>query len=160
MVFLPLEILRQLIRPHGIATAHFGWPELVIKPLGQAVRRFGWIGLTLVFLATFLLLERYVHREVSALARIVFAILMLFIASTLWKLLGKKTGVVAGLEATQPDSLLAKLTWIWRPPPHCHSYFPCRTQSFGLCLRGWPIDHFAVSNYLACRCSIGPPRHR
>ena len=59
LVFLPLEILRQLIRPHGIATAHFGWPELVIKPLGQAVRRFGWIGLTLVFLATFLLLERF-----------------------------------------------------------------------------------------------------
>ena len=115
LVFLPLEILRQLIRPHGIATAHFGWPELVIKPLGQAVRRFGWIGLTLVFLTTFLLLERYVHREVSALARIVFALLMIFIASTLWKLLGKKTGVVAGLEATQPDSLLAKLTWIWRP---------------------------------------------
>ncbi|MDG1992498.1 MAG: mechanosensitive ion channel [Pirellulales bacterium] len=115
LVFLPLEILRQLIRPHGVATAHFGWPELVIKPLGQAVRRFGWIGLTLVFLATFLLLERYVHREVSALARIVFALLMIFIASTLWKLLGKKTGVVAGLEATQPDSLLAKLTWIWRP---------------------------------------------
>ena len=55
LVFLPLEILRQLIRPHGIATAHFGWPQLVIKPLGQAVRRFGWIGLTLVFLATFLL---------------------------------------------------------------------------------------------------------
>ena len=115
LVFLPLEILRQLIRPHGIATAHFGWPQLVIKPLGQAVRRFGWIGLTLVFLATFLLLERYVHREVSALARIVFATLMIFIASTLWKLLGLKSGVVAGLEATQPDSLLAKLTWIWRP---------------------------------------------
>ena len=115
LVFLPLEILRQLIRPHGIATAHFGWPQLVIKPLGQAVRRFGWIGLTLVFLATFLLLERYVHREISALARIVFATLMIFIASTLWKLLGLKSGVVAGLEATQPDSLLAKLTWIWRP---------------------------------------------
>ena len=115
LVFLPLEILRQLIRPHGVATAHFGWPELVIKPLGQAVRRFGWIGLTLVFLATFLLLERYVHREISALARIVFAILMIFISSTLWKLMGKKTGVIAGLEATQPDSLLAKLTWIWRP---------------------------------------------
>jgi potassium efflux system protein len=115
LVFLPLEILRQLIRPHGIATAHFGWPQLVIKPLGQAVRRFGWIGLTLVFLTTFLLLERYVHREISALARIVFATLMIFIASTLWKLLGLKSGVVAGLEATQPDSLLAKLTWIWRP---------------------------------------------
>ena len=115
LVFLPLEILRQLIRPHGIATAHFGWPQLVIKPLGQAVRRFGWIGLTLVFLATFLLLERYVHREISALARIVFATLMIFIASTLWKLLGIKSGVVAGLEATQPNSLLAKLTWIWRP---------------------------------------------
>ena len=115
LVFLPLEILRQLIRPHGIATAHFGWPQLVIKPLGQAVRRFGWIGLTLVFLATFLLLERYVHREISALARIVFATLMIFIASTLWKLLGLKSGVVVGLEATQPDSLLAKLTWIWRP---------------------------------------------
>ena len=110
LVFLPLEILRQLIRPHGIATAHFGWPQLVIKPLGQAVRRFGWIGLALVFLATFLLLERYVHREISALARIVFATLMIFIASTLWKLLGLKSGVVAGLEATQPDSLLAKLT--------------------------------------------------
>ncbi len=115
LVFLPLEILRQLIRPHGIAAAHFGWPEVVIKPLGQAVRRFGWIGLTLVFFATFLLLERYVHREISALARVVFAILMVFITSTLWSLLGKKTGVVAGLQATQPDSLLAKLTWIWRP---------------------------------------------
>ncbi|MBT3212129.1 MAG: mechanosensitive ion channel [Planctomycetaceae bacterium] len=115
LVFLPLEILRQLIRPHGVATAHFGWPELVIKPLGQAVRRIGWVGLTLVFLATFLLLERYIHREISALARIVFAILMLFIAGTLWRLLDTKSGVVAGLRATQPDSLIAKLEWIWRP---------------------------------------------
>ena len=115
LVFLPLEILRQLIRPHGVATAHFGWPVLVIKPLGQAVRRIGWIGLTLVFLATFLLLERYVHREISALARIVFAILMLFIAGTLWRLLDRKSGVVAGLQTTQPDSLIAKLEWIWRP---------------------------------------------
>ena len=115
LVFLPLEILRQLIRPHGVATAHFGWPELVIKPLGQAVRRIGWVGLSLVFLATFLLLERYVHREISALARIVFAILMLFIAGTLWRLLDTKSGVVAGLRATQPDSLIVKLEWIWRP---------------------------------------------
>ena len=115
LVFLPLEILRQLIRPHGVATAHFGWPELVIKPLGQAVRRIGWVGLTLVFLATFLLLERYVHREISALARIIFAILMLFIAGTLWRLLDKKSGVVAGLRATQPDSLIARFEWIWRP---------------------------------------------
>ncbi|MDB4358314.1 mechanosensitive ion channel [bacterium] len=115
LVFLPLEILRQLIRPHGVATAHFGWPVLAIKPLGQAVRRIGWIGLTLVFLATFLLLERYVHREISALARIVFAILMLFIAGTLWRLLDRKSGVVAGLQTTQPDSLIAKLEWIWRP---------------------------------------------
>ena len=115
LVFLPLEILRQLIRPNGIASAHFGWPDVVIKPLGKAVRRFGWIGLTLVFFTTFLLLERYIHREISALARVFFAILMIFLASTLWSLFGKKTGVVAGLQAAQPDSLLTKLAWIWRP---------------------------------------------
>ena len=115
LVFLPLEMLRQLIRPHGVAVDHFGWSKLVIQPLGRAVRRTAGLGLGLVFLARLLLLERTVHSELSPLARLVFAGLMLFIAGILWRLLDRRTGVTAGLLASYPDSPLAKLAWLWRP---------------------------------------------
>jgi len=114
LVFLPLEILRQLIRPHGVAVAHFGWSDLVIQPLRRAVRRTAWVGLGLVFFARLLLLERTVHSELSPLARIVFTILMTFVALLLWRLFDRKTGVTAALLAARPHGPLARLAWLWR----------------------------------------------
>lgn len=115
MVFLPLEILRQLIRPHGVAVAHFAWPNLAIQPLRRAISRTAWIGLSLVFLARLLLLERTLHSEFSPLARIVFSILMGFVAMTLWRLLDQRSGVTAAVLATRPNGLVARLAWLWKP---------------------------------------------
>jgi len=115
LVFLPLEMLRQFTRPHGVAVAHFGWSDLVIQPLRRAVSRTAWIGLGLVFLARLLLLERTSHSELSPLARMVFTLLMIFVAALLWRLLDQKKGVTAALLANRPGGLLARLAWLWRP---------------------------------------------
>ena len=115
LVFLPLEMLRQLIRPHGVAVDHFGWSKLVIEPLHRAVRRAAGLGLVLVFLARLLMLERMAHSELSPLARLVFAGLMLCVAGILWRVLDHRTGVTASLLASYPDTLMAKLSWLWRP---------------------------------------------
>ena len=115
LVFLPLEILRQLIRPHGVAVDHFGWSDSIIQLLRRAVSRTAWIGLGLVFFARLLLLERTVHRELSPLARLIFLVLMIFVALLLWRLLDRKQGVTAALLASRPNGLLARMAWAWRP---------------------------------------------
>ncbi len=115
LVFLPLEILRQLIRPHGVAVDHFAWSDLVVQPLRRAVSRTAWIGLGLVFLARLLLLERNTHSELSPLARIVFTVLMIFVAAMFRRLLDPKKGVTAAVLVNRPGGLLARLVWLWRP---------------------------------------------
>lgn len=115
LVFLPLEMLRQLIRPRGVAVAHFGWSRTVIDPLQRAVRRTAWLGLGLVFLARFLQLERSAHSEIVSLDRLVFTLLMAFVAILLWGLLDAKKGVTAALVTTRPGGALARLLWLWRP---------------------------------------------
>lgn len=115
LAFLPLEMLRQLIRPHGVAVAHFGWSPLVITPLRRAIRRASGLGLGLVFLARLLLLERTIHSELSPLARLVFASLMLCLTVILWRLLDRRTGLTAALLASYPETFMAKLNWLWRP---------------------------------------------
>ena len=115
LVFLPLEMLRQLIRPRGVAVAHFGWSSTVIEPLQRAVRRTAWLGLGLVFLARFLQLERSTHSEIVSLDRLVFALLMAFVAILLWGLLDARKGVTAALVTSQPGSALARTLWLWRP---------------------------------------------
>lgn len=115
LVFLPLEILRQLIRPHGVAVAHFAWPSLAIQPLRHAISRTAWIGLGLVFLTSLLLAERTLHSELSPLSRIVFSVLMVFVSGLLWRLLDPNTGVTAAIVATRPNGFLARLLWLWKP---------------------------------------------
>ena len=115
LVFLPLEILRQLIRPHGVAVDHFAWSDLVVQPLRRAVSRTAWIGLGLVFLARLLLLERNTHSELSSLARIVFTVLMVFVALVFRRLLDQKKGVTAAVLTNRPSGLLARMAWLWRP---------------------------------------------
>ncbi len=115
LVFLPLEMLRQLIRPHGVAVVHFNWPSPVINPLRQAVRRTAWIGLSMVFVTHFLLLQRSIHTELSSLARLSFAGLMLFVAFLLARLLHPQRGVSAALLAYRPHGPVAQLIWLWRP---------------------------------------------
>ena len=114
-VLLPLEVLRQLIRPHGVAMAHFAWTDSVIQPLRRAVRHTTGVGLVLVFLARFLLLERTTHSELSPLARIAFTVLMVFVSVILRRLLDRKSGVSAAILARRPDGILARLAWFWRP---------------------------------------------
>jgi potassium efflux system protein len=115
LVFLPLEVLRQLIRPHGVAVDHFAWSDLVVQPLRRAVSRTALLGLGLVFLARLLLLERNLHSELSPLARIVFSILMIFVAAVFRRLLDPKKGVTAAIFASRPGGLLARMAWLWRP---------------------------------------------
>lgn len=115
LVFLPLEMLRQLIRPHGVAVEHFNWPAPVINPLRQAVRRTAWIGLAIVFVTHFLLLQRSVYAELSSIARLSFAGLMLFVAFLLARLLHPQRGVSAALLAYRPNGPVAQLIWLWRP---------------------------------------------
>ena len=80
---------------------------MVIKPLGRAVRRFGWIGLTLVFFATFLLLERYVCVVRFCAGAGGLCSINDFHRKHAVESLGKKKPVLSrGSKQTQPDSLL------------------------------------------------------
>ncbi len=111
---LPLEFLRQFLRPHGVAAAHFDWPAAVTGPLRQAARRAVSFVLPLVFLWRLLDLESGSADEINAAARLVFVLLMAVVAVILWALARPATGFTAALAGGWGGPAAARLGWLWR----------------------------------------------
>jgi potassium-dependent mechanosensitive channel len=113
-VLLPLEFLRQLLRPHGVASVHFGWPAKVTGPLRQAARRAVAGALPLLFLWQLLDLESGSVDEVKAAARLAFMLLMAVVVGILWMLARPTTGFISTLAADWGGPAAVRLSWLWR----------------------------------------------
>ncbi len=113
-ILLPLEFLRQFLRPHGVAGGHFGWPAPVIAALRLAARRGVAFALPLVFLWKLLELESGSREEVIAAARLAFIILMLVVAWIIWALTHPTRGVTTALAREWGGAAAARLSWFWR----------------------------------------------
>lgn len=114
-LILPLQFLSQLIRPHGIASAHFGWPEGVITPLRQAVHRMAIFGVPLVFLWRLVNFESGADETLTATSRLAFIALMVVMTVILGRLAHPRLGIAAALTSGLIGSKAARLAWVWRP---------------------------------------------
>jgi potassium-dependent mechanosensitive channel len=114
-MILPLEFLRQLIQPHGIAAAHFGWPAAIITPLRQAVRRATFFGVPLVFLWRLVDFESGTLEALTATARLAFILLMVVMTVILARLAHPRHGIALALTSGMIGGKAARLAWVWRP---------------------------------------------
>jgi potassium efflux system protein len=113
-ILLPLEFLRQFLRPHGLAGGHFGWPAPVIAALRLAARRGVAFALPLVFLWKLLELESGSREEVIAAARLAFILLMVVVAWIVWAVTHPTRGVTTALARAWGGAAAARLSWFWR----------------------------------------------
>jgi potassium efflux system protein len=111
---LPLEFLRQFLRPHGVAAAHFEWPATITGPLRQAARRAATYALPVAFVWRLLDLESGSSDELTAAARLAFIALMAVVVVILWSLARPAAGFTATLASGWGGPAAARLGWLWR----------------------------------------------
>ena len=114
----PLELIRQVMRPGGLATAHFGWSERSANVLRLHMRWYIDLGLPLVLVVCLLTRSGNVRWE-SSLGRFVF---FAFMVLTSWFIRGithPKTGALATWLLHHRDGWLDRLKVIWHPLLFC-----------------------------------------
>lgn len=112
-VLLPLELLRQLVRNHGVALAHFAWPDVIIIPVRRTLRRSLLIGLPLIFLWSLVDIEAASRDELIAAARLLFMAVMLVVAVIFSSLAHPTRGIPR--DAFRSNTPTLKFGWLWRP---------------------------------------------
>jgi potassium efflux system protein len=112
-VLLPLEFLRQLVRSHGVASAHFAWPDAVTLPVRRTLRRSLFIALPCIFLWLLVDLELAGRDELIATARLLFIIVMLVVSAIFTGLAHPRLGIPQNAFKTNTATL--PLGWLWRP---------------------------------------------
>lgn len=112
---LPLELLRQIVRPCGLGEAHFNWPPLATASIRANLRWAIWIGLPLIFVWRILDAHGDGNVELSVLARLLFSAVMVLTAVLLWRVLHPRRGAAAVLVMRRPDGWAEKLRALWHP---------------------------------------------
>ncbi len=109
---VPLELLRQVLRSGGLATAHFGVSETTIVPLRQGLRVLIDLGLPLVVLWS--VCQSLGRALVDAsLGRLLFSLGMGLIAMLLWQSFHPKRGLLASHLRSNQDGWLSRLRHVW-----------------------------------------------
>jgi potassium efflux system protein len=112
-LLLPLEFLRQFLRPHGVAAAHFNWSPMVTGPLRLAAKRAVRYALPTLFLWRLLDFESGSGDEINAAARLVFIVLMVNVAAILWLLVRPASGFGKAIMAGWGGSA-SRIIWFWQ----------------------------------------------
>lgn len=112
--YFPLELMRQVCRPHGLAESHFHWPPTAVAKFRRHLRLVLFFGVPLAAIASFMggsgltygndVLERYF--SIAALA-----VLTVFSFRTLHP----RKGAPARLLAMDPEGWANRLAYLWYP---------------------------------------------
>ncbi len=109
---LPLEMLRQMLRPGGLAIAHFGVNVTTTAPLKQGLRVLIDLGLPLILLWS--VCQSLGRAQVNAsLGRIVFAAGMTLIAVLLWQSFHPRRGLLSSHLRHNQNGWLSRLRHFW-----------------------------------------------
>ncbi|MEM6363959.1 MAG: mechanosensitive ion channel domain-containing protein, partial [Planctomycetota bacterium] len=112
---LPLELLRQCLRPGGLAVAHFSANENALRGTRRWLRILIDIGLPLLLL--FGIADGIGQwPSAEAMARLVLIAGMVFLSVFLWQTLEPRRGILSMRIAAAPDSWLARLKYVWFGP--------------------------------------------
>ncbi|MEL6894506.1 MAG: mechanosensitive ion channel domain-containing protein [Planctomycetota bacterium] len=110
----PLELLRQIMRPGGLAAKHFDYRESMMRPLRRSLRYFIDLGAPLLLLwgVVYHLEQSQVS---SSLGRLLFAAGMLLVAFLIAGLLHPQRGLLAEHLRRFPDGWLDQTRLAWYP---------------------------------------------
>jgi potassium efflux system protein len=112
LVHLPLELLRQVCRPRGLAEAHFDWSSRGIGLLRRSLRELMCFSLPLL-LATSMLHLLANDEWDSSIGRATFLLTMLVVARFIWQVLRPGGGVLDETLARDRGGWLDRLRWVW-----------------------------------------------
>ncbi len=110
----PMEALRQMLRPGGLAIQHFGYRAAVVAPTRTSLRFLLDLGVPM------LLLWRICNdsgrsQMDSSLGRVVFCIGMFALSSMFWHSLHPTKGLFADYIKENGDGWVARLRKVWHP---------------------------------------------
>ncbi|WP_404310042.1 mechanosensitive ion channel domain-containing protein [Neorhodopirellula lusitana] len=112
---LPIELLRQWLRPRGLAIAHFDVSEDSIKGLRRWLRILIDLGVPILLIfATAYYLGRY--QLTQALGRVMLMSGMCLLSCVLWRMLEPKQGIFSIEIRDNPNGWLSRLRHIWFLP--------------------------------------------
>ncbi len=112
LLIWPIELLRQIIRPNGLLTAHFGVADRSVKSLRMGLRVLIDVGLPLVVIWS--VGQRLVSMGVDAtLGRLVFCLGMLLLSYEMWVALHPDKGVLCRRLELDPEGWLSRLRGVW-----------------------------------------------
>lgn len=107
----PLEVLRQVCRPRGLAEAHFAWPPAVSQSLSRRLRWLTLLGLPIAMLTgTLVAMDPGLGRD--ALERALFMAGMALLAMFSFRLLSRG-GLLRGHVAFHPGGWIDRLGRLW-----------------------------------------------
>ncbi|TWU04022.1 mechanosensitive ion channel domain-containing protein [Neorhodopirellula pilleata] len=115
MAIFPIELLRQWLRPSGLAVAHLGTDEDSIRGLRRWLRVLIDLGVPiLIVYATSVNLGRY--QLTLALGRVLLIAGMILLSVVLWRTLEPKRGIFSVAIRDNPNGWLARLQHVWFLP--------------------------------------------
>ncbi len=125
MFVAPLELIRQVVRPGGLARAHFGWSDRSATTSRMHLRWYMDLALPFVFVWALLTHCGNVRWETS-LGRMVFFVLMLQTAWFVRGIMHPKTGALSLWLLENRDGWIDRLRVVW------HTAFSCTPLLLGL----------------------------
>jgi potassium efflux system protein len=109
--WISIEVFRQLLRPHGIAEAHLGWPSEAVRTLRRAIGSLATLAVPGVFLIfVFELRGEDAWRE--SVARLTFLILMAGAAAFTYLVMRDPAGAFRRI--VHSSRTLRARPWLWR----------------------------------------------
>ncbi|MEX1224296.1 MAG: mechanosensitive ion channel domain-containing protein [Pirellulales bacterium] len=103
VLLVPLELLRHILRPQGLAMAHFHWPEAVCQRGRRAAQFLLLFTAPLSFLVI-LSAETNGPSSDDPLGRIAYILIMLLIALAAWRFMGPGSPVLRWFRASINDA--------------------------------------------------------
>ncbi len=112
LIALSITFLRQLCRPQGIASAHFGWSEAGCQHARRHLYWFVWVGASSALLVK-LCDAQTLPLYSDSLGRLVFCAGMSALAALLWRVLHPTQPLIGALAAKYEGTLFWRLRYVW-----------------------------------------------
>ncbi|MFT5524832.1 MAG: potassium efflux system protein [Pirellulaceae bacterium] len=111
-VYFPIELMRRVCRPRGLADAHFDWSASTVGVFRSNLRWLTLIGLSVVFVTSLLFASDLEHGT-DTIERVCFVSGMLVLAVFIRRVLRPETGIFSEYLATNPGGWADRLKSIW-----------------------------------------------
>lgn len=113
-IIFPYELWRSILKPGGLAEAHFRWPQRRMKLLRRSLHCFMPVWISLIFLFHVLhATENLVYEK--SLARLVFLASCVVLTVFVHRLVSPKSGFLKEYLALNRGGWLDQLRWLWHP---------------------------------------------